>query len=197
MAATVDERREYALVEEARYDPQAFERLYNRFFPRLYAYVAYRVGRTQDAEDLVADTFLKAVEALGRFEWRHEGSFAAWLFRIAHNSISDYHRRNPRSQEPIPLDEMPELQAHALLPEEDLLQKEQFAHLRGLLDTLSPRRQEIISLKFFGGLRNAEIAAIMGLDERTVASHLCRGLRDLHRKYLDEPVVHVNMENTR
>src|SRR5438874_4598570 len=92
---------EYALVEEARRDPQAFERLYNQFFPRLYAYVGYRVGRTQDTEDLVADTFLKAVEALGmgHFEWRHEGSFAAWLFRIAQNSITDYYRRSQRSDE--------------------------------------------------------------------------------------------------
>ena len=42
----------------------------------------------------------------------------------------------------------------------------------------------MITLRFFGGLRNMEIAALLELDERTVASHLCRGLRDLHRRYV-------------
>ncbi len=51
--------REQAWVEEAVRDPLAFERLYNLYFPRIYAYVCYRVGRAQDGEDLVADTFLK------------------------------------------------------------------------------------------------------------------------------------------
>jgi RNA polymerase sigma-70 factor, ECF subfamily len=187
VTATMDLDREQAWVEEARRDPRAFERLYNHYFPRVYAYVCYRVGRAHDGEDLVADTFLKAVEGLGRFEWRHEGSFAAWLFRIAHNAVADHHRRAGRQESPIPLEDLPDVRAGDLLPEDDLLKKEKLAHLRSLLATLSPRRQEIITLKFFGGLRNSEIAAVLGLDERTVASHLCRGLRDLHQKLLDEP----------
>jgi DNA-directed RNA polymerase specialized sigma24 family protein len=71
---------------------------------------------------------------------------------------------------------------------------EQFLNLRCLIGTLSPRRQEIITLKFFGGLRNREIALMLALDERTVASHLCRGLEDLHRKLANE-VVQPNKEN--
>ena len=73
-----------------------------------------------------------------------------------------------------------------MLPENVLLQKEQLAHMRGMLATLSPRRQEVLTLKFFGELQNWEIAKVLGLDERTVASHLCRGLEDLHRKYSEE-----------
>ncbi|MBC7250003.1 MAG: sigma-70 family RNA polymerase sigma factor [Anaerolineae bacterium] len=178
--------REWELVEKARRDPQAFKQLYNHYFPRLYAYVSYRVGRTQDAEDLVAETFLKVVEGIGRFEWRHEGSFAAWLFRIAHNLIGNFYRRSQRREESLPLEELPELQDNTLLPEDAILQKEKFAYLRRLIGTLSPRRQEVITLKFFGGLRNQEIAEVLELDERTVASHLCRGLEDLHRRYVGE-----------
>ena len=187
MAAT-DLEYEQSWVEDAQRDPPGFERLYNHYFSRVYAYVGYRVGRAHDCEDLVADIFLKVVESIGRFEWRHEGSFAAWLFRVAHNAVTDYHRRAHKENEPLPLEEAPNIQAHTLLPEDGLLQKEQFARLHALLGTLTPRRQEIITLKFFGGLRNLEIAAVLGLDERTVASNLCRGLRDLHQKYLDEPV---------
>jgi RNA polymerase sigma factor (sigma-70 family) len=60
-----------------------------------------------------------------------------------------------------------------------------------MIETLSPRRQEIIRLRFFAGLRNQEIAAVLGLDERTISAHLCRALEDLQAKYsheLDEEI---------
>lgn len=166
-------------------DPQAFKRLYDHYFPRLYAYVSYRVGRVQDTEDLVAEVFLKAIEKIDSFEWRHMNSFAAWLFSIAHNLISNFLRQEQRGQI-ISLDEFPSLQASTLLPEDVVLQKEKFQNLRRLISTLTPRQQEIITFRFFGGLRNQEIAEILGIDERTVAAHLCRGLKTMHRKYINE-----------
>ncbi len=190
LAATLDSDNERTLLEAIPKDRQAFTQLYNHYFPRLFAYFCYRVGRVQDAEDLVSEAFLKVVEGLarGRFQWRHEGSFAAWLFRIAYNCLTDYHRRNRGPHEPLNLDELPPIPLlHAdSLPEDVVVRKEQFAELHRFLLTLSPRRQEIITLKFFGGLHNSEIARVLGLDERTVASHLCRGLDDLHQKYLQE-----------
>jgi len=182
----LDSKQERMLVKKAQRDPTAFQELYNYYFPRVYAYVIYRVGRVQDTEDLVADTFLKVIERLDEFQWRGEGSFAAWLFRIAHNLVSDFYRRGRGPEESVPLEELPELASSTLLPADAVLQKEKFAYLRRLIGTLSPRRQEIITLKFFGGLRNKEIAVLLGLDERTVASHLCRGVKDLHRQYVDE-----------
>lgn len=182
----LDAELERSLISRAGHHPGAFRELYQHYFPRIYAYAAYRVGRQQDAEDLVADIFLRAMEELDRFEYRGAGSFAAWLFRIARNHVADFHRRSRRAEEPVPLEELPNLQADALLPGDVVLQKEKFAHLRRLIGTLSPRRQEVITLRFFGGLRNKEIAEILDLDERTVASHLCRGLEDLHRKYAEE-----------
>ena len=186
MQSRLDPEQERALVKKAQRDPAAFRALYHHYFPRVYAYVSYRVGRVQDVEDLVADTFLRVVEGLDGFRWRGERSFAAWLFCIAHSRVSDFYRRGRGSEESVPLEELPELEASTLLPADAVLQKEKFAYLRRLIGTLSPRRQEIITLKFFGGLRNKEIAALLGLDERTVASHLCRGVKDLHRQYVDE-----------
>jgi RNA polymerase sigma factor (sigma-70 family) len=182
LAATADVGNERTWVEEALNDPQAFERLYDHYFPKLYAYVCYRVGSVHESEDLVADTFLRAVEALDRFEWRHEHSFSAWLFRIAHNVVTDHLRRDRRAAQPQSLDDLPDIQDHELLPEDTVLRKERFAQLRQLIATLPPRRQEIITLRFFGGLQNFEVALILDLDERTVASNLCRGLRDLHTR---------------
>ena len=175
---------ERTLIEAVPNDPRAFEHLYNHYLPRLYAYTYYRVGATQDSEDLVADIFTQAVAAMknGQFHWRREGSFAAWLFRIAHNRLHEY-RRKKRGESLVHFDELSLVRSNYPLPEEVLLQKEQFAQLHRLILTLSPRREEVISLKFFGQLHNSEIALILGLDERTVASHLSRGLQDLYRKY--------------
>jgi RNA polymerase sigma-70 factor (ECF subfamily) len=172
-------------LEAARSDPRAFETLYDAYFPRVYAYVRYRVAGQQDAEDIVAGVFLRVVEALrgGRFEWRHSGSFAAWLFRIAHNAVADHHRHAPPASS-VPLDDLPGLMSDSPPPGDDLLRREQSAELQRLVAALSPRRQEVVTLKFYGGLRNSEIATVLGLDERSVASHLCRALDDLHRLYL-------------
>jgi RNA polymerase sigma-70 factor (ECF subfamily) len=171
------------LIEQARHQPEAFRELYRAYFPRIYAYVAYRVGRKTDAEDITADVFTKVIESLTQFEYRGEGSFAAWLFRIAYHALSQFYREQRRETEPLSLDDLPKIHSSDPSPDHTLTLKEQFAHLRALITTLSPRRQEIVTLKFFGGLRNQEIAAVLNLDERTVASHLSRALEDLQRKY--------------
>jgi RNA polymerase sigma-70 factor, ECF subfamily len=174
---------EKSLVEAARHNPDAFRELYRHYFPRIYGYVAYRVGHVWETEDLVADIFVKVVESIRGFEYRGAGSFAAWVFRIAHNHVSQFHRERA---EHFSLDDVPDIQGSDLTPDQALIRKEQFIHLRALLETLSPRRREIITLKFFGGLRNTEIAAVLSLDERTIASHLCRGIEDLGQKYDQE-----------
>ena len=175
-----EQERKYILQAQKR--PRAFVHLYDSYFPRVYAYVSYRVSSPQDAEDLVADLFFKAVRDLGRFEWRGDGSFAAWLFRIAHNLVIDHYRRLERDGS-LSTDTLVELTSTGPGPEEALTRQQAFQQLRALIATLSPRRQEVITLKFFGGLRNYEIAKILGLDARTVASHLSRGLRDLEQRY--------------
>lgn len=172
---------ERALIDRAKQHPEAFRDLYRHYFPRIYGYVAAHVGRVPDAEDLVSIIFVKVVEALHRFEYRGEGAFAAWLFSIAHNEVSQFYRR--QNYTPLPLEDMPD---SSDLPDQTLIRHEQFARLHNLISTLSPRRQQIVTLKFFGELRNQEIAAVLGLDERTVASHLCRALDDLQQKYLQE-----------
>jgi RNA polymerase sigma-70 factor (ECF subfamily) len=148
------------------------------------------VGRKQDAEDLTAEVFLKVMEELGagRFEWRHNNSFAAWVFRIAHNLVGNFRRDAARAGSiggtegaghPIPLDELPEIASSDLPPEDALLRKEVFAQLHALVNELSARKREVVSLRYFAGLRNHEIAQVLGIDERTVAATLSRALDEL------------------
>lgn len=173
---------ERQFIQQAQRNPAAFRALYHRYVARVYAYVAYRVGRTADAEDLTADVFLRVVEGLPHFEDRGEGSFAAWLFRIAHNAVSQFYRQQPVTGD-MSLDDLPDIQSDGLTPEAAYQRQEQFQRLRQRIANLSPRRQEIVTLRFFGELRNNEIAQVLGLDERTVAAHLCRAIEDLQRQY--------------
>jgi len=181
----LDSVQEQQLIERVQHhqDPAAFRLLYNRYFSKVYAYVGYRVPTTEDTEELVAETFLRVLENVEAYEWRGEGSFAAWLFAIAHNLVSNYYRSYAIRQEQVNLSALDRPAEDPIQPLDALSQRQRVVALQRLIGTLSPRRQEVITLKFFGGLRNKEIAALLGLDERTVASHLSRGLRDLHELY--------------
>jgi RNA polymerase sigma-70 factor (ECF subfamily) len=173
-------------VSQALRDPESFRRLYARYFPRLYAYASARLERVEDVQDVVAEVFGKVVETLGDFEWRHDRSFAAWLFRLARNVLADHYRRRARHPSGR-LDDLQEVPAAAAPLDDRLVREEEFARLRSLLATLAPRRQEVIRLKFYGDLRNHEIARVLILDERTVAAHLSRGIRDMYRRYRADP----------
>lgn len=177
--------RERLLIGQASSDPSAFRELYAHYFPKVYAYVAYRIRRKQDVEDVVADIFLKIVELLPDFEYRGENTFAAWIFRIAYNYIRQFWRGAKPNNQMVALDDLPDIRSESLSPYQEVLRKERFHHLVGLIHMLSPRRQEIVTLRFFGGLRNQEIAKILDLDERTIAAHLSRGLRELRNLYVE------------
>jgi RNA polymerase sigma factor (sigma-70 family) len=174
-----DNSEETHLIRQAIHDPTAFQRLYELYFRRVYSYVAAKLTAPQDAEDLVAEVFLQVVKGLPRLNNRHDLSFAAWIFTIARNSVADFYRRRR------PLDEA--ALSHTLPTtyefDDSLIEQERAAELRMLLNTLSERRREVLMLKYFSGLRNLEIAQVLSLDERTVASHLSRGLKDLYDAY--------------
>lgn len=173
------------------HNPQAFLLIYDYFYPRVFAYVAYRVGRVEDAEDIVAEVFIKVVTHIQLFEYRGAGSFSAWLFRIAYNELQNFYQRNRQPSQELSINDLPDIQSETLPVEVMVQLKEKFAYLRKLINQLPPRRQEIINLKFFGELRNKEIAEILGLDERTIASHLSRALNDLRTAYTDETIQEV------
>lgn len=173
---------EQGLVERAACEPEAFRQLYNLYLSRVHTYISYRVGARQETEDLVSEVFLTVVEELPRFEWRHSGSFPAWLFRIAHNVTANFLRDTARARRvsiSLPLDTLSPIAANTLLPEDALLRKELFAQLYVAVNALPARRREVVSLRYFAGLHNKEIALVLSIDERTVASTLGRALAEL------------------
>ena len=176
---------EYFFITQVKEKPDAFRPLYRHYFPRIFAYVACRVASRQDSEDLTSEIFMKVVESIDQFEYRGEGSFAGWVFQIASNTVKQFYRVDERWETTL-IDALPELYSTEPLPDEAFTRKERFRWLQAALETLTPRRREIVLLRFASGLRNQEIASALNLDERTVASHLCRALEDLQQQYQQE-----------
>jgi RNA polymerase sigma-70 factor, ECF subfamily len=158
---------------------QRFQAIYAAYLPRLYGYVAARVDDAAEAEDLVSEIFLKAVK---HFDQLHASeALTTWLFTIARHTLADYYRR--RGLPAVPYDALEDAPADDPLPDVQVTRAENAALIRQLVKTLPLRRQEVLILRFFAGLRNHEIAQVLDLDEHTVASHLSRGLKDLYQRY--------------
>ncbi len=159
------------IVELARNgNKEAFGVLYQRYVQRIYSYVYYRVGNAQEAEDLTGRVFLKAWQHIERYEERGL-PFTAYLYRIAHNLVANWHRDQSRRKE-IPIDDTAwQLRSSAdQHPERQLLEQERQEQLLAIIRKLPPERQELLILKFVERLSNAEIGQIMGRTEGAIKS---------------------------
>ncbi len=167
------------LAQAAQGDVEAFGVLYERYVGRIYNYIYYRTGNPSDAEDLTARVFYRAHNNITKF--RNMGvPFSAWLYRIAHNLVANWHRDNNRHQE-VPLDEDHSLHHHEDAPETELMRSQEMEALLKVIRKQPPERQQLLILKFVEHLSNSEIGEIMGRSEGAVKSLYHRtliGLRD-------------------
>ncbi len=164
-------------------NPEAFSYLYEKNVTRIYNYVYYRIGSATDAEDLTSRVFYRAFGHINGYVEKGV-PFSAWLYRIAHNLIANWHRDNMRRKE-VPLDDHVDLPVHTDQPEK-LLEKNQETELllKGIR-RISADRQQLILLKFLEDLSNAEIAQIMGRSEGAIKSLYHRALLALRQEMDD------------
>ncbi len=175
---------EEELIEQARADPVAFGALYERYVNRIYSYIYHRVGSHHDAEDLTARTFYRALSHIGHYV--DQGApFSAWLYRIAHNLVANWHRDRSRRQS-ISLDDAFLVAGSTTSPHEYAEAKERSEKLRRAIRKLSPDRQQLLILKFTEGLSNAEIGRIMGRSEGAIKSLYHRTLLALQEMLREE-----------
>jgi RNA polymerase sigma-70 factor, ECF subfamily len=149
-------------------DREAFGALYERYVERIYNYVYYRTGNVHDAEDLTARVFYRALHHIQGYTDRGV-PFSAWLYRIAHNLIANWHRDRSRHQE-IPLDDAPTIHYKGEPPEVALMQSQDQDSLLKLIRHLPSERQHLLILKFVEHMSNAEIGETMGRSEGAVKS---------------------------
>jgi RNA polymerase sigma-70 factor, ECF subfamily len=174
-------REEADLVRRARDgDAEAFGVLYEHYLEPIYRYVYFRVASRPDAEDLTEQVFIKAWEALPRYQERGH-RLSSWLYRIAHNVVID-HRRRHFAHEEVELTE--ETAGHGDLPtpQEQVIQAETMAEVVRAMTTLSDEQQEIIILRFIEGLSYADVAQIMEKNEGACRALQYRALAALSRQ---------------
>lgn len=156
----------------------AFGELYQRYVDRIYNYCYYRMGNQQDAEDLTGRVFMKALAHIENYDERGV-PFSAWLYRIAHNLVANWHRDNGRHKV-IPIDEYLVSRNIEDAPEAMTEQHEEQEHLMEAVRSLPEDRQQLIFLKFVERLSNAEIGEIMNRTEGAIKSLYHRTLSALH-----------------
>jgi RNA polymerase sigma-70 factor (ECF subfamily) len=174
---------EYALIERAKSDPEAFGILYERYVTKIYNYMYYRVGNHYDAEDLTARTFYRAMNHIAEYTPRG-APFSAWLYRIAHNLMANWHRDRQRHQI-VPLEDAVLRAEHAEEPHQISEREDEKHHLLTAIRGLPEDRQQLLILKFVEGLSNIEIGEIMERSEGAIKSLYYRTLVSL-RDVLDE-----------
>jgi len=157
-----------AWLVAAQKDPRAFGELYERYVDRIYSYIYHRVGNVHDAQDLTSRTFYRALSHLS--DYQDKGvPFSAWLYRIAHNLVANWHRDRQR-RPVVALDETLAGNLAHDHPEELAETHEDVRLLREAIRELDGVRQELLVLKFSEGLSNAEIGRILGRSEGAIKS---------------------------
>lgn len=174
---TENARDEQQLVRRAGSDAAAFGELYERHVKRIYNYIYYRTGNHHDAEDLTERVFQRALRHVDSYEDKGV-PFSAWLYRIAHNLVANWHR--DRSRKPlVPLDERLFVAQTGGQPESRAIDREEIEVLMACVRRLPEDRQQLLILKFVERLSNAEIGEIMGRTEGAIKSLYHRTLNAL------------------
>jgi RNA polymerase sigma-70 factor, ECF subfamily len=173
-----DEAVEQLVAEAQAGDPWAFGRIFDLFHEPIYRFVASRVHRPSDAEDLTQLVFVKALEALPRYEARGI-PFGGWLFRLARNTVIDHARTRRDHAE---LDAADEATSPSAGPDDLAVLRQDIGAVARALASLTDEQREVVELRFFAGLSAREAAEVMGKQEGTIRGLQFRAIGALRRE---------------
>jgi RNA polymerase sigma-70 factor (ECF subfamily) len=164
------------LVQRAKSgDKDAFAEIYETHLTPVYRYLYVRLGSKEEAEDITQETFLKAYEAIGRFEATRD-NFLPYLFTVARNLlINRGKKKRPDVHPPEELDREAGAGDTAWFTE----QEERKETVRSALTALSETEREIVELRFFGERTYAEIAELCDKREDAVRQHIARAMKKM------------------
>ncbi len=177
-------REEYALAERARTDDAAFSLLYERYFPKIYAYIFRRLGNREQTEDVVSVTFEKVFLHLDKFRPGGGGTFQAWVYRIATNAVIDYIRKEKHTISMAPEDLPEEIHpSTGLDATQEMIKLEDSEAVQRVIKKLPQRYQEVIQLKYFSELSNIEVAEVLQISPNNAGVLLSRALKQFSQMY--------------
>jgi RNA polymerase sigma-70 factor, ECF subfamily len=182
---TLDDTAIERLVQEARAgDAWAFGLLFDHYHLPVYRYIASRVHRPSDAEDLTQLVFVKALEALPRYEARGI-PFGGWLFRLARNAVIDHMRTR---HDHLDLEAATQQPGREAGPDEVTVARQELDEVAAAMAALTDEQRDAIALRFFAGLSAREAAHVMGKQEGTIRGLQFRAIAALRRKLgMDAP----------
>jgi RNA polymerase sigma-70 factor, ECF subfamily len=182
---TLDDTAIERLVREARDgDAWAFGLLFDHYHLPVYRYIASRVHRPSDAEDLTQLVFVKALEALPRYESRGI-PFGGWLFRLARNTVIDHVRTR---HDHVDIESAVGQAGREAGPDEITVARQELDEVAEALAALTDEQRDAIALRFFAGLSAREAAEVMGKQEGTIRGLQFRAIAALRRKLgIDAP----------
>jgi RNA polymerase sigma-70 factor (ECF subfamily) len=183
-----NQQEERDLIEAAQQDPGRFAELYELHFERVYAFIVRRVHERSAAEELTSHVFHQALANLGKFKWRG-APFAAWLFRIARNSIADRAQRLRREASSASSVESPEPDTGSEAGVDvDLEQVETLARVYRLVDQLPWDQRYVIRLRFAEEKSIREIAQQLSRSEGAIKQLQFRALQTLRARVSEKNV---------
>lgn len=163
------------LARRATTDEEAFEELYEYFFPRVYNFIFARLKNVADADDVTSVTFMKMNENLESYD-PAKAAFSTWIFRIANNALIDHTRRHDKKNETEWDDLLDPSAPEHEEPEAVMMTGETNRELLVALSKLNERERRIIELKFWGDLDTRAIAEVLSMTEGNVRVTLHRAL---------------------
>ncbi len=162
------------------FEHREFVELYDEYFDRVNRYLRCRVHNVWDADDLTTVVFLKALEKFEQYS--RTSPFAGWIFSIAHHAFIDFCRK--KKELPMDHTEFFEQSVDPTWdPEDHALTNEQTSILLKKMENLTRDQRDVITLRYFGDLRIAQVAVILGKTEASVKTISHRGLKELRKQY--------------
>lgn len=169
---------EKALLKRARrFDPDTLGEVYDRFSPGIYRYAMRLLGDVQLAEDCVSETFSRFLKVL-RAGQGPQDHLQAYLFRVAHNWVTDYYRRRPLPT--LDLEALDHLDPNASTEKQGMKNAER-EQVRNALKLLTPEQRHVIILRFYEGWELEEIAGSLQKDIGAVKALQHRAIAALQR----------------
>ena len=153
-----------------------FAAFYEEWFERVYNYARHRTGSASRADEIASDTFTRAFKSWSRFD-PAKGERRTWLFSIAFRAVADHYRAEKRGWLGLGLFPAPPRPDDR--PARELEEAEERDRLLTALGRLEEREREIVSLRFFAGMSNREIAGLLELSDSNVGVILFRCIRRL------------------
>ena len=167
------------LAKAKRFDQDALGQIYDQYSTALYRYAYRQLGHAQMAEDCVAETFARFLNALKQNKGP-KNHLRAYLYRIAHNWINDQYRRGTQPTDSI--EDREDLTDDAQVSVEHTVQQNLEAEvIRGYLKELTDEQRQVIVLKHLENLDNAEVAEIMNKNVGSIKALNSRALNNLRK----------------